>query len=89
MTRTHFAPHARLVAALFALAAGVTTRPAGAQTTTAGLATAARTLARNGSAALVPKPPVVDGHLDDDAWGAAQPLDGFVQRELHEGAPVT
>ena len=35
------------------------------------------------------KPPVVNGHLDDEAWRDAEPFAGFVQRELHEGAPVT
>src|SRR5881296_3105781 len=34
-------------------------------------------------------PPVVDGRLTDSAWMEATPVTGFVQRELHEGAPVT
>ena len=34
-------------------------------------------------------PPVVDGHLDDAAWGAAPVISGFVQREPVEGAPVS
>jgi hypothetical protein len=34
-------------------------------------------------------PPTIDGRLDDEAWKAAAPLTGFVQRELHEGDPVT
>ena len=34
-------------------------------------------------------PPVIDGRLTDPAWADATPVTGFVQRELHEGAPVT
>jgi hypothetical protein len=34
-------------------------------------------------------PPVIDGRLDDEAWGAAKPITGFVQREPVEGAPAT
>src|SRR5947208_4274025 len=34
-------------------------------------------------------PPVIDGRLTDPAWLEATPVTGFVQRELHEGAPVT
>src|SRR6266545_3382079 len=34
-------------------------------------------------------PPVMDGRLTDPAWLEATPVTGFVQRELHEGAPVT
>src|SRR5689334_3880348 len=37
----------------------------------------------------IQKPPVVNGRLDDEAWRDAEPFAGFVQRELHEGAPVT
>jgi hypothetical protein len=33
--------------------------------------------------------PVIDGRLNDPAWREASPVTGFVQRELHEGAPVT
>jgi len=33
-------------------------------------------------------PPVIDGRLTDPAWAEATPITGFVQRELHEGAPV-
>jgi len=32
-------------------------------------------------------PPVVDGHLDDGVWSAAQPSDAFVQHFPDEGAP--
>src|SRR5881296_881117 len=34
-------------------------------------------------------PPVIDGRLTDPAWLEATPVTGFVQRELHEGTPVT
>src|SRR3989454_987227 len=40
-------------------------------------------------ARAVVTPPVVDGRLTDPAWLEATPVTGFVQRELHEGAPVT
>jgi hypothetical protein len=33
--------------------------------------------------------PVIDGRLTEPAWVEATPVTGFVQRELHEGAPVT
>src|SRR6266540_4432313 len=33
--------------------------------------------------------PVIDGRLTDPAWMETTPVTGFVQRELHEGAPVT
>ncbi|MHB1192878.1 MAG: carbohydrate binding family 9 domain-containing protein [Longimicrobiales bacterium] len=39
--------------------------------------------------ARAPVPPVVDGRLDDEAWGAAAPIAGFVQREPVEGSPVS
>ncbi len=34
-------------------------------------------------------PPVIDGRLTDPAWLQATPVTGFIQRELHEGAPIT
>jgi hypothetical protein len=34
-------------------------------------------------------PPVIDGRLTDPPWVEATPVTRFVQRELHEGAPVT
>ncbi|HEV8266425.1 MAG TPA: carbohydrate binding family 9 domain-containing protein, partial [Gemmatimonadales bacterium] len=34
-------------------------------------------------------PPVIDGRLTDQVWQQATPVAGFIQRELHEGAPVT
>ena len=45
--------------------------------------------ARTGVATIVQRPPLVDGRLDDDAWRSAPLYDGFVQRELHEGEPVS
>jgi hypothetical protein len=44
---------------------------------------------RTGTAAVVSKPPVIDGKLDDDAWKSGQVYSDFVQRELREGDPVT
>src|SRR3989442_3801208 len=41
------------------------------------------------TARAVVTPPVVDGRLTDPVWLEATPVTGFVQRELHEGAPVT
>jgi hypothetical protein len=32
---------------------------------------------------------VIDGVLDEPAWGAAVPVSGFVQAEPHEGAPAS
>ncbi|MGH7529838.1 MAG: DUF5916 domain-containing protein [Gemmatimonadales bacterium] len=40
-------------------------------------------------APVVATPPVIDGRLTDAAWRDAPPLTGFLQRELHEGEPVT
>ena len=37
----------------------------------------------------VATPPVIDGRLTDSVWLQATPITGFIQRELHEGAPVT
>src|SRR5690242_12649017 len=34
-------------------------------------------------------PPAIDGRLDDAAWQGAPAFTGFLQRELHEGAPVS
>ncbi|HYU08453.1 MAG TPA: DUF5916 domain-containing protein [Gemmatimonadales bacterium] len=41
------------------------------------------------TAHAVATPPVIDGRLTDPAWQEAEPVTGFVQRELHEGAPIT
>jgi hypothetical protein len=42
-----------------------------------------------GKAAVVEHPPVVDGKLQDVAWRTAPVFNGFVQRELREGDPVS
>ena len=44
---------------------------------------------RVATARAVSTPPVIDGRLSDDVWQTADPLTGFIQRELREGAPVT
>src|SRR5262245_4887292 len=41
------------------------------------------------TAPVVTQKPVVDGILNDPAWTSVAPMSGFVQRELHEGQPVT
>jgi hypothetical protein len=41
------------------------------------------------TARAVATPPVLDGRLTDSVWQQAPPVTGFIQRELHEGAPVT
>jgi hypothetical protein len=50
---------------------------------------ATQTPAPAGTARAVVTPPVIDGRLTDSAWLQTTPLTGFIQRELHEGAPVT
>jgi hypothetical protein len=42
-----------------------------------------------GGVTVVQKAPVVDGRLADDAWAGARTFTGFVQRELHEGQPIS
>ncbi|HEX7938463.1 MAG TPA: DUF5916 domain-containing protein, partial [Gemmatimonadaceae bacterium] len=44
---------------------------------------------RKATATLTKSAPVIDGRLDDAAWRDAPALTGFVQRELHEGDPIT
>ena len=51
--------------------------------------TAAQTRVPVATARAVATPPVIDGRLTDPVWLDATPVTGFVQRELHEGAPVT
>ena len=41
------------------------------------------------TAHVVTTSPVIDGRLNDPAWRDVPPITGFIQRELHEGAPVT
>ncbi len=62
---------------------------AGAQTVAADSTSSPSTSARVARATVVSAPPVIDGRLDDSVWQTAEPLTGFVQRELREGAPVT
>jgi hypothetical protein len=45
--------------------------------------------ARVGAAKVVTTPPVLDGRLDDAAWQGATPLADFIQKELHQGEPIT
>lgn len=45
--------------------------------------------ARNGTAAVITKAPVIDGHLDEEVWKSGELLTGFIQRELDEGQPAT
>ncbi len=41
------------------------------------------------AARVVATPPVIDGRLNDPAWRDVAPITGFIQRELHEGTPIT
>ena len=45
--------------------------------------------ARVATALAVSTGPVIDGRLTEPAWRDAEQLTGFLQRELHEGEPVT
>ena len=74
----------RILAGLLLL--GPAVRAAGAQTQAG---RAVPITARAGVVTIVQRPPVVDGKLDDDVWKVASVYDGFVQRELHEGQPVS
>src|SRR5216110_3834084 len=49
----------------------------------------AATQAPTATARAVAKPPVIDGRLTDAVWQDATPITGFIQRERHEGAPIT
>ena len=49
----------------------------------------AATQAPTATARAVAKPPVIDGRLTDAVWLDVPPITGFIQRELHEGQPVT
>ena len=37
----------------------------------------------------VSDPPVIDGRLDDPAWGQVAPMTGFIQREPSDGQPAS
>src|SRR5438552_1126890 len=41
------------------------------------------------TARAVGTPPRIDGRLTDPEWREATPGTGFIQREMHEGAPIT
>jgi hypothetical protein len=41
------------------------------------------------SARAVATVPVIDGRLNEPAWQDATPITGFIQRELHEGQPIS
>ena len=51
--------------------------------------TAAARAARSGEARVISTPPVLDGRLDEEVWRGGEPLTGFLQREVIEGAPVS
>jgi hypothetical protein len=51
--------------------------------------TATRSFERTAVAAIVDEAPSVDGRLNDSVWQRAAALDGFIQRELHEGQPAS
>jgi hypothetical protein len=76
---------ALLLALLFALLVA----PGAAQAAAPDTALPAGRAARVGTTRAVSTPPAVDGRLDDAAWQGAEPLIGFVQRELREGEPVS
>ena len=44
---------------------------------------------RVATALSVPTAPIVDGRLTEDVWREAEPLTGFLQRELREGESIT
>ncbi|PYO33850.1 MAG: hypothetical protein DMD74_12605, partial [Gemmatimonadetes bacterium] len=58
-------------------------------TSDAGAPAAPRSVVPIATARAVGTPPRIDGRLTDPVWLEATPVTGFVQRELHEGAPVT
>jgi hypothetical protein len=44
---------------------------------------------RVAQATVIKQRPIIDGRLDDSTWQGVVPLTGFIQRELHEGEPIT
>jgi hypothetical protein len=44
---------------------------------------------RQVEAARTPRPPVIDGRIDDEVWELARPISGFTQRDPDEGEPAT
>ncbi len=73
----------------FALLLLLLSAPTGRAQSVADTAANSHRLAPVARASVVTTPPVVDGRLDDAVWRTAEPLAGFVQRELREGEPVT
>jgi len=45
--------------------------------------------ARTATTSVTTQKPTIDGQLNDPVWQSVAPLAGFVQRELHEGQPVS
>ena len=41
------------------------------------------------TAVRVTRPPIIDGHLDDDAWQVVEPATTFTQQDPAEGQPAT
>jgi hypothetical protein len=71
------------------VATGSAAAPAGAQERARdSTATAGRT-GPVAKAHPIVNAPTINGRLDEDVWRDAEPFTGFLQRELHEGAPVT
>jgi hypothetical protein len=80
--------YCRFVAVL--IAAGLTLDAGVAAAQRGDTAVAAPSLsARSGRAAPVRVPPTIDGRLNEEAWREGEPYEGFIQRELREGEPVT
>jgi len=78
----------RLLPAIVLAALGATTALGAQQQSVAGRGDGPRSRV-SASPTRAAKPPDIDGRLDDDAWAAAPPITGFVQREPEEGVPAT
>ena len=76
-------------AACFALSLLVPTLAVGQVQQATPPAAAPGAAARIGSIKLVQRPPTIDGRLDEDVWRDAPLFNGFIQRELREGEPVS
>src|SRR5438046_566953 len=79
----HYARVILLVAAALAI------HRSGVAQTLSGSGAPAPSASRRGSPTIVQQAPTIDGRLDESAWRDASVYDGFVQRELREGAPVS
>ncbi|GIW52298.1 MAG: hypothetical protein KatS3mg081_1653 [Gemmatimonadales bacterium] len=71
-----------------ALAAAIAT-PLASQQQSSNSARANRPPAEAVAVRAQPRPPEVDGRLDDEAWRLAPVITGFTQRDPHEGMPAT